>query len=286
MVPSPPERLLARIQSIDLSSVLGAVQPVLEAARSMPPWLAWTLLGAALLFVALGRHSLRLIAGLGVAAVVAVLSMGLLAPRLAGSALPGLLTVVGGGGALALGLLAPGLALGVSLGALFAWGGAWAAMDVAQVHAAFGAVPFGVLGFFFGLVNHRSLSVGLPPFVCAALLVGGSARLLAPREPGALLPELSEAAPALFAFAAVLVLLLGLSLERSRRHRLRVAAKAKPSDAQLARKVAADRARFEQFLGRSPGKIVKKGAARAKAVDLDEPEQDEKTDPSGPPKMS
>lgn len=249
MVPSPPQRLLAKLLSIDLSSVLGTVQSAVDAALRMPTWFAWVLLAAAGLFVVLGRHSLRLIAGLGVAAALAVLCLGVLSPMFPGSMLPGLLAVVGGGGAIALGLLYPGLALGLAFAALFAWGGGFLATSAAQVHAAYGAVPFGLLGFFFGLVNHQSLSVGLPPWVCAALLLGGSLRLLA-RGPSAILPELSHAAWAVFAFGSVLVLLLGISLQRSRWRTLRLQEKAKPSNEQLARKRKEERARYDNFLGR------------------------------------
>lgn len=251
MLPSPPQRLLAKLLSLDVSSVLGAAQAAVEAARGLPDWVAWLFLGAALLFVFLGRHSLRLIAGLGMATALGVLSLGVLSRLMPGSPVPGLLTVVGGSGAIALGLVFPGLALGLAFAALLAWGGAWLATSAAQVHAAFGAVPFGLLGFFFGLVNHRSLAVGLPPVVCAALLTGGAARLLAPRGPDAILPELGEAAWALFAFGGLLVLFLGISLERSRLHKLRVKERAKPSDEQLARKLKLERERYEKFLGRS-----------------------------------
>jgi hypothetical protein len=173
--------------------------------------------------------------------------------------LPGLLAVVGGGAAVALGLAFPGLALGLAFAALFAGGGAWISTEVAQLGAQYGALPFGLLGFFFGFVNHKSLSVGLPPLVCAALLVAAAARLLAPASTGPLLPEAGQAAWALGAFGALVVLLLGLSLQRARLEELRAKKKALPSDAKLALEVKEQRARYEKFLGRSPEQTDRRG---------------------------
>lgn len=245
MVPSP------KPSPLDPEALLLRAQEALDLARRMPDWLAWTLLGAALLFTLLHRHALRPLSGLLVGAALAGLSLLVLAPALGpGSAVPGLVAVLGAGAALALGLARPGAATAVACAAALGAAGGLAAVRVAQAHWGLGAAPFALLGFFFGLASHRSLGLVLPPVFAAAGATLGAARLLAPAPSGGALPALGEAMWAGLACALLSLALLALSFEREHRaRRRRERRELQMGDAALKKKLERDRAAYKRATG-------------------------------------
>ncbi|MBS2021958.1 MAG: hypothetical protein JST92_06075 [Deltaproteobacteria bacterium] len=284
---SPPKDLLKTLSSIDAGQVLDTAQGWVDLAARMPVWLALTLVGLAIFFTALGRHSVRPLAGVAAGAVLVMASLVLLAPRMPDSMAPGLLAIIGGSAAIAVGFVRPGVALAVAGSALFGWFGGTFAHSVAQVSFWWGAVPFGLFGFFFGLVNDKSLSHVLPPAVCAAFCVAALVRAAGSRQGLVYLPELAQAAYVLIVWGAMSGTLIFLAWDREKRRVVRVAnQKAQVDDAQLRRKLKADRERFEKFLGNEP-QPAPAPFKRAKSVALEGERKgeakpfgdDDKTDP-------
>jgi hypothetical protein len=215
--------------------------PSTAALRTLPLWTGYALLGLAVAITALGRHGARLMNGalLGAGAFLAAL-YGL---RGVGHEwLPGLSAIVLGGGLAVLGLAHLAAGTGLVTAAIFGplgWLGARA------LHMEW-EVPTGaavVIGFCFGVINRRGLSLILPPIVAGVSVVAGVGRLWKPAWPD----EAKSAAAAVLAIA-----LLVVSVERNHRSKRRKAARAKSdADARLKAKVTAQQAAFRRSQGGS-----------------------------------
>jgi cell division protein FtsW (lipid II flippase) len=174
--------------------------------RRLPHWLGPALLALALSITLAGRHGLRLMNG-------ALLGMGWFCAALFGLHgvlhpwLPGVAAILLGAIGLLIGLVQPSSGTGLVLAAICAPCGFLAARQFKlfwQVPTAAAAI----LGFFFGLSNHKRLSIVLPPLFAALFAASGAQLLWRPRYP---------LSTKLAATAALEVALVVLALERARR---------------------------------------------------------------------
>lgn len=231
----------------EVARAIEALRPGAEAALDRvlqaPEWLGLTALLLALVATVLHRHGQRLLnaallgGGLGAAAFV-LLRGGPGADRAAAlSLVPGIAAIALFVGGVALGLLSPGWGTACTLAALSGIAGVFAARACKLVPL--GVVPaFAGLGLLFGIVNHRRLSLLLPPLLCAPLLVLGAANLWAPNPRGAYLAPLNEVEWVGCAIAVLWVVLLTLSYEREYRAKQRAIAATKRAAEEQARAAA------------------------------------------------
>ena len=193
-----------------------------DALLRQPEWVGYALLGLALSVTLLGRHGMRLMNGALLGGSLAALAFFALRSELgAQSPAPGLAAVSLATAGLALGLFAPGWSVAfVCAGALGAVGGVLARR--LGFLAIGGAAPMAGLGLFFGLANHRALSVWLPPILCAPCLVAGAAIVwLPPRA-----HDLAFAEWTLGVTVGVVLPLIAIAMEREHRGRVRALVRA------------------------------------------------------------
>ena len=133
------------------------------------------------------------------------------------------------------GLVAEGWATAAVMALLFA-GGGWLAAHALHLLAAPVLVLFAGLGLFVGMVNHKRLSVVLPPLFCAAFVSVGAAICWAPNWRGSALWQLNDLDWVLGLAGVVAVILLALSLEREHRKKLRLAVRTRRMDDELLKK--------------------------------------------------
>ena len=234
--------------------LLDQAQLLLDRAAAAPLWLIWTVLGLSLVFIALHRHAQRLLSGLVLCAALAAFALLVVAPAVPGSMAPGLLAILGSGACIGLGLGAPGWATAAASGLLAGGLGAALAVAIAHVDWWFGGLPFGLLGFFVGLNNHRAWGLWMPPLFSALGLTVAAVRLLGAQDQGARIPQLAQVPVAGAVFAVLSVLLIALSIEREHRRKQRVAARDRlMSDTRLKEKLAKDRKLFAKHLGDGAG---------------------------------
>ncbi len=145
------------------------------------------------------------------------------------------------------GLVAVGWATSALVALAFAFVGSLVAHHL-HLYIAPVAVLCAGLGLFAGMVNHKRLSVVLPPLFAAAFIALGCAISWAPNWRGAVLYQLNDLDWVLGLYAVSLAVLLALALEREHRKKLRLAARTKHmEDEQLQKKIAAQKAAYERF---------------------------------------
>ena len=246
-VPPPPQLPAA-------GELLDQAQLLLDRAAAVPLWVIGTLLGLALVFIVLHRHAQRLLSGLVLCFALVAFALLVVAPGVPGSMAPGLLAILGGGACIGLGLGAPGWATAAASAVLAGGLGAGAAVTIAHVDWWFGGLPFGLLGFFVGLNNHRAWGLWMPPLFSALGLTLAAVRLLGAHDQGAKVPQLAQVPVAGAVFAVLCVLLIALSVEREHRRKKRVAARDRlMSDTNLKAKLEKDRKLFAKHLGDGAG---------------------------------
>ncbi len=211
------QKLLADLPDL----LLDAGQRLLLQATKAPLFLAWTALGLALLFTVLHRHALRPLSALLLGAACVGLSLGLLAPALpAGSALPGIVAILGAGVSLGLGLASPGWASALIAMLCGAALGGIGAVTIGHFDWRFGAPPFGLLGLMMGLANQRALSVWMPPLWSALFCTLSVTRLTNGEAALKQLPAFAHPPIAGGLFLVLAASLLAVSVEREHRRRL------------------------------------------------------------------
>ena len=152
------------------------------------------------------------------------------------------------------GLLAEGWATAAVVGVLFAGAAALGAFALHLWRPPL-AVMFAGIGLFIGMVNHRRLSVWIPPPFCAAFIAWGCAICWAPNWRGAALWQLNDHDWVLGLAGLCAVVLVALSLEREHRKKLRLAARTRGmADDELKKKLAAKQAGFSRFNNIDPPK--------------------------------
>ena len=234
--------------------VLEQAQALLDSAAALPLAWVWAALGLSVLFIALHRHSQRLLSGCALGALVVWYALRVLAPEQPGSMAPGLLAILGGGAAVAFGLGLPGWATAVASALLSGALGGFLAAQFAHAPWLAGALLFGLLGFFVGLTNHLVWGVLLPPVFSALGLTAFALRFLGAEDRGARVPQLLQLPAAAALFAVLAVLLVGLSVEREHRRKRRAAGRTRQlGDIQLTKKLERDRKLFAKHLGGGAG---------------------------------
>jgi hypothetical protein len=215
--------------------------PDLSQLPGMPHWLGPALLVLAVLIVIAGPHGLRLTNG-------ALLGLGFFCAAFFGLRggqlhewLHGAVAIPAGTIGLLLGLLLPALGTGVVLAVLCAGLGFVAAkllkLSVFEVPAGAGAF----IGFWFGLTQHKRISIWLPP-IFAALFASAGVQLFWHVRYSQLIK--------LIATAVLAALLVAIAFERARRERKRSAEGAKRvADEELRRRVAEQQAEYRRIYG-------------------------------------
>ncbi|GAC1342545.1 MAG: hypothetical protein NVSMB23_15370 [Myxococcales bacterium] len=193
----------------------------------------------------LGRHGQRLLAGLGLLALVVLFAARFVRPLAPGLPVAGVLMIVGGGVALAIGVLRAELATAATLGILCALAGGGMAVHVGHVPWVWGALSSGVPAFFAALAFYAGLAVALPPLAAAIALTLGLARLSGPRHGSFALPFLAGLPWAVALALLLAALFLPLSVARERRRARKRSRKTRADgDGELEAKIARDRKRL------------------------------------------
>ncbi len=213
--------------------------------------MGFALLGLALAVTIPGRHGQRLlnaaVLGCGAGALAFLGLRGV-----AHAWVPGIAAVVAGVLLALFGLVAVGWATSALLALLFAAGGSLAAQALHLWWPPVAVLCAG-LGLFAGMVNHRRLSVVLPPLFGAVFVAVGAAISWAPNWRGAVLWQLNDLDWVLGLAGVVAVILLALSLEREHRKKLGLAARTRHmEDEELKKKLAAKQAAYERFQRLNP----------------------------------
>jgi hypothetical protein len=145
------------------------------------------------------------------------------------------------------GLVAEGWATSIVVAAVFAGGGGLAAHALHFWWPPVAVLFFG-LGLFAGMVNHKGLSVVLPPLFASFFVALGCAIAWAAHQHGAALYQLTDVDWVLGLWAIAAVVLVALALEREHRKRLRLAARTKRmADEELERQIKARQKAFERY---------------------------------------
>lgn len=195
------------------------LQSLLDQALRAPAWAGWTLLALALLVTVPGRHGQRpLNAALLGGGAFALALFGL---RGVGHAwLPGVTAVIAAAPAALIGFVAVGwgtaLVTAVGLAAI-----AFYAAPAIGMPRWLAVPPSAVLGFVVGLVEHKGLSLFLPPLFASLFATVGATILWAPHRRGAGLWQLNDVDWALGLWGVLFAALLAVSLERQYRKKLR-----------------------------------------------------------------
>lgn len=226
---------------------MGALQALLDRSLHWPQWAGFSLLALAAAITLLGRKGQRLLNAV-------LLGGGAVALSLAGLRgaihvwVPGVTAVVGGVIFALFGLVAARWATALVIALLLAAGGALAAH---QLHLFMlpVAMLLGGVGLFIGMVNHKPISIGLPPIFAAAFVAWGCAISWAPNWRGAKLWQLNDLDWVLGFAGVAAVILLGLSFEREHRRKLRLALRAKElEEAALQETLESRKAAYQRVL--------------------------------------
>jgi len=111
---------------------------------------------------------------------------------------------------------------------------------------------FGGLGLFVGMVDHKRVSLVLPPLFSALFVAVGAAISWAPHWRGAILWQLNDLDWVLGLAAIVAAILLALSLEREHRKKLRLEARTKRMDDEaLKKQIESKKAAFQEVYDRA-----------------------------------
>jgi hypothetical protein len=201
---------------------------LLDRSLHWPQWAGFALLGLAAVITLLGRHGQRpLNAALLGCSASAVAFFGL---RGAGHRwIPGVAAVVVFVPCVLFGLLAEGWAAAVVVGLLFGGASALVAHALHIFWAPVAAMFFGI-GLFAGMVNHKRLSLWLPPIFSAIFLAWGCAISWAPNWRGAALWQLNYLDWVLGFAGITAAVLLAVSLGREHIKKLRLAARTQRMD--------------------------------------------------------
>lgn len=224
-----------------------ALQVWLDDALRAPAWAGYALLALALAVTILGRHGQRLLSA-------ALLGGGAFAAAFFGlrgllhAWLPGVAAVIAGVLAALFGVVAGRWGAALVAAAVFAAGADAGARWLGIPE--WGAVPpFAGLGLLAGMVNHRRVSVVLPPIFAALFAALGAAISWAPHWRGAVLWQLNDVDWVLGLWGALALVLLALALEREYRKRVRLAARTKQmEDEALKKQLEAKQAAYRRAL--------------------------------------
>ena len=161
--------------------------------------------------------------------------------------IPGVAAIVAFVLAALFGLVAAGWATSLVVALVFGGAGSLIARALHLWWPPVGVLFFG-LGLFAGMVNHKRLSVILPPVFAAIFTGWGCAIAWAPNWRGAHLWQLNDLDWVLGLVAVAAVVLLALSFEREHRKKLGLAARTKRmEDEELQRQLKAKQAAYERF---------------------------------------
>lgn len=236
------------------------LQEWLDAALRAPAWAGYALLSLAALVTLLGRHGQRPLNG-------ALLGGGMFALAFLGlrgvlhAWAPGVVAIVAGVVIAVVSMVEVGWSTAVVVGLMFGCGGALAAWQLGI--PAWGlAPPLGGFGLFVGVVNHKRVSVMVPPLFASLFIALGAAISWAPHWRGAALWQLNDIDWALGLWGVLAVVLLALSFEREYRKKLRLAARTKAMQddelqKQLEKRQAAYRKAFEKLQTLPPDDTTK-----------------------------
>jgi hypothetical protein len=201
---------------------------LLDRSLHWPQWAGFALLGLSAVITLLGRHGQRplnaALLGCGASAVAFFGLRGAVHRWI-----PGVTAVIAFVPFVLFGLLAEGWAAAVVVGLLFAGASSLVAHALHFFWLPVAAMFFG-LGLFAGMVNHKRLSLWLPPLFSAIFLAWGCAISWAPNWRGAALWQLNDLDWVLGFAGIAAVVLLALSLEREHRKKLRLAARTQRMD--------------------------------------------------------
>jgi hypothetical protein len=226
------------------------LQALLDRSMRAPQWVGFALLGLALAITLPGRHGQRLLnAALLGCGGGALAFFGL--RGVAHDWIPGVSAVIASVLLALFGLVAARWATAAVVALLFA---AAASLGANALHVFWPpvAVLFGGLGLFAGMVNHRGVSLVLPPIFCALFAAVGAAIAWAPHWRGAILWQLNDLDWVLGLAGIVAVILLALSLEREHRQKLRLGLKTKRmEDEALKKQVESRKAAFQKAYDRT-----------------------------------
>ncbi len=166
---------------------------------------------------------------------------------------PGVAAIVAGVLLGLFGLVAVGWATAFVSAVLLASGGYLLAPHLHLPWLPIAAAAFG-LGLFGGMLNHRGLSLVLPPLFAALFTALGAAICWAPHWRGAKLWQLNDVDWVLGLWGVVAFILLALSLERAHRAKLRLAARTKRmDDEKLEKEIASRKAKYERAMAQADG---------------------------------
>jgi hypothetical protein len=146
------------------------------------------------------------------------------------------------------GLVAAGWATSFLMGTIFAAAGAYLAVTLHLWIAPVAILFFG-FGLFFGMTNHRRLSVVVPPLFAGLFAAWGAAISWASNLRGAKLVKLLDVDWTLATAGVLAFALLALALEREHRKKLRLEARAKQmEDEKLKKELAARQAKYQRAI--------------------------------------
>ena len=172
-----------------------------------------------------------------------------------GAWVPGVAAIVGGVLLALFGLVAAGWGTAFLLASLFACGGYFLAQHFHLWWHPIALLFFGV-GLFGGMVNHRGLSIVMPPIFAGLFVALGAAICWAPHWRGAKLWQLNDVDWVLGAWGVLSFVLLGLALERNYRAKVRLAARTKRmDDEKLQKELASRQAKYNRAIDQANGGV-------------------------------
>ena len=229
-------------------SAFDLLQLWLDQTLALPLWLAYALLGLALIVTLPGRHGMRplnaalLGFGLGAVSFFGLRALG------AHEWLPGLVAVPLAVTGAVLGLFLTAWGTAFSLALCFAVASAFAAHAL-KLFWAPAALLGGCIGLFVGQANQKGLAHFLPPlfasfFTTLAFVIGWASH-----DKGAKLYWLLDVRWALLTWAVLFVLLFAAALEREHQRKRRLAARTKRmEDDELKTKIARQKEAYQRSL--------------------------------------
>ncbi|HUJ29301.1 MAG TPA: hypothetical protein VLW85_24950 [Myxococcales bacterium] len=210
------------------------LQDLLDAALRAPAWAGYALLALAVVITLPGRHGQRPLNG-------ALLGGGLFALAFFGlrgvlhAWVPGIVAVVAGVVIAVVSIVEVGWSTAVVVGGIFTGIGAVAARHFGI--PVWGLAPLaGGFGLLVGVVQHKRVSVIVPPLFASLFVALGAAISWAPHWRGAKLWQLNDVDWALGLWGVLAFVLLALSFEREYRKKLRLAARTKMMEDEELRK--------------------------------------------------
>jgi hypothetical protein len=223
---------------------------LLDRSLHWPQWAGFALLGLAAVITLFGRHGQRpLNAALLGCSASAVALFGL-----RGAVhrwIPGVTAVVAFVLCALFGLVAEGWAAAVVVGLLLAGASSLVAHALHFFWLPVAVMFFG-LGLFAGMVNHKRLSLWLPPIFSAIFIAWGCAISWAPNWRGAALWQLNYLDWVLGFAGIAAVVLLALSLGREHLQKLRLAARTEHmEDEELKAALAEKQASYQRAIDKA-----------------------------------